>query len=137
MTEVATPSMVLVPADLASVAVVRAAIEQSLVERGWHDDAIHRVVLATTEATANAVEHGSLPGELVEVLYTVGAFEASVRVFDSGGTTPWAPPTIFVMPEPSAPRGRGLALIAAMARTFRVARSGQGVEVRMDFARTA
>ncbi len=127
--------MVLAPADLASVAVVRAAIAGSLAERGWDEDSIHRVVLATSEATANAVEHGSLPGELVEVLYHVGMFEASVRVLDSGGTQPWAPPTTFTMPEPSAQRGRGLALIAAMARTFLVARSGQGVEVRMEFAR--
>jgi len=134
---VAAPSMVLIPADLASIAVVRAAIKEALEGTGWDGEATQRVVLATSEATANAVEHGSLPGELVEVVYQVSEDEATVRVLDSGGDHPWDHCTDVPAVDPTAPRGRGLTLIHALAKKVEARPAGRGTELRLDFSRAA
>lgn len=132
---VATPSMVLIPADLASIAVVRAAIRDALITAGWNGDAAQRVVLATSEATANAVEHGSRPGELVEIVYQVTEEEATVRICDSGGDRPWDHRSEPPRPDQHASRGRGLALIYALAQSVEARRAGRGTELRLDFSR--
>ena len=133
---VASPSMVLIPADLASLAVVRAALQEALWEHAWCEEEVQRVVLAASEATANAVEHGSQPGELVEVVFQVGDDEATVRVLDSGGDGPWEP-CVPDLPDLSAPRGRGLTLIHALAQKVEFRPAGQGTELRLDFTRAA
>ena len=132
---VASPSMVLIPADLSSLAVVRAAIKEALDAAGWDVDAAARVVLATSEATANAVEHGSLPGELVEIVSQVTEEEAMVRVLDSGGSYPWDRRVDTESPDASAPRGRGLVLINALAQGVEARPAGRGTELRLDFRR--
>ncbi len=132
---VASPSMVLIPADLASIAVVRAAIQTALSDRGWDGDAAQGVVLATSEAVANAVEHGSLPGELVEVVHQVGGREATVRVLDSGGATCWDRALTPEPPSTKAARGRGLAIIRALAHHVEIHPAGRGTELRLDFIR--
>lgn len=134
---VASPSMVLIPADLALIAVVRAAVKQALDATGWDGEAAQRVVLATSEATANAVEHGSHPGELVEVVYLVSETEATVRILDSGGDHPWDGPGEPTMPDPHAPRGRGLALIHALAQKVETRPAGRGTEICLAFRRAA
>lgn len=132
---VATPSMVLIPAETVSIAVVRAAISQALRDHSWGDDAIARVVLATTEAVANAVEHGSQEGELVEIVFQVGAEDAKVRVLDSGGASSWTPPETQVEPSSTASRGRGLFIISALAQNVEFRPAGNGTEIRLDFSR--
>jgi anti-sigma regulatory factor (Ser/Thr protein kinase) len=133
--EVASPSMVLIPADLASIAVVRAALHDALRDRGWDPESAQGVVLATSEAVANAVEHGSHAGELVEVVHQVSMAEATIRVLDSGGTSPWD----RVVPDEVAPahadRGRGLAIIRALAHRMEIRPAGRGTELRLDFVR--
>ena len=133
--DVASPSMVLIPADLASIAVVRAALQATLRERGWDGDAAQGVVLATSEAVANAVEHGSLPGELVEIVHQVGPTEATIRVLDSGGGSSWDRRVTSEPPASNAPRGRGLAIIRALADQVEIRRAGRGTELRLDFIR--
>ena len=134
---VVAPSMVLIPADLASVAVVRAAICATLRDLGWDEDECRRVVLAASEAVANAVEHGSLEGELIEIVYQVGETEARVRVLDSGGAVRWTPPATPPVPSPDATRGRGLSIISALAQKVEFRPAGRGTELRLDFARAA
>jgi serine/threonine-protein kinase RsbW len=134
---VSAPSMILIPADLVSIAVVRAAICEALKEHGWNDDACRRVVLAASEAVANAVEHGSQDGELVEIVYAVGDDEAQVRVLDSGGHLRWTPPAEPAPPPATATRGRGLAIIRALAQKVEFRPAGQGIELRLDFSRAA
>lgn len=134
---VATPSMVLIPAEPVSIAVVRAAISHALREHSWGDDAIGRVVLATSEAVANAVEHGSQDGELVEIVFQVGEEEAKVRVLDCGGPSPWSPPETYVEPASTAIRGRGLSIISALAQNVEFRPAGSGTEIRLDFSRAA
>ncbi len=133
--KVVAPSMVLIPADLVSIAVVRAAICEALRECGWSEDACRRVVLAASEAVANAVEHGSDEGELVEIVYQVGDEDAQVRILDSGGTARWTPPTDPPLPPSTATRGRGLSIISALAQKMEFRRAGQGTELRLDFSR--
>ncbi len=134
---VASPSMVLIPADLASIAVVRAAVKEALEASGWPGDAAQRVVLATSEATANAVEHGSLAGELVEVVYQVTETEATVRILDSGGECPWVAAQPPSPPDAHAPRGRGMTLIHALAQRVEARQAGRGTELRLEFSRSA
>lgn len=133
--EVASPSMVLIPADLASIAVVRAALLATLRERGWDPDSAQGVVLATSEAVANAVEHGSQAGELVEVVHQVGVAEATVRVLDSGGRLAWDRNLPEDAPSTNADRGRGLAIIRALAHRMEIRAAGRGTELRLDFVR--
>lgn len=134
--DVASPSMVLIPADLASIAVVRAALQATLRERGWDPDSAQGVVLATSEAVANAVEHGSNAGELVEVVHQVGETEATVRVLDSGGASAWDHALPTDTPPTNADRGRGLAIIRAIAHRMEIRPAGRGTELRLDFVRS-
>ncbi len=134
---VVTPSMVLIPAEPVSIAVVRAAISQALRDHSWGDDAIGRVVLATSEAVANAVEHGSQKGELVEIVFQIGEEDAKVRVLDSGGVSPWTPPDTQVEPSSTSSRGRGLSIINALAQSVEFRPAGNGTEIRLDFSRAA
>ena len=135
--KVVAPSMVLIPADLVSIAVVRAAIREALQDVGWHEDACRRMVLAATKAVANAVEHGSRDGELVEIVYQVGDEDAQVRVLDSGGVTRWTPPAEPPTPPCTATRGRGLSIIRALAQKMEFHPAGHGTELRLDFSRAA
>lgn len=129
------PSVVLMPADLTALAVVRTALHAALRERGWETEPAHHVLLATTEAVANAVEHGSQPGELVEITYRVGDVESFVRVLDGGGGVDWNPPDTPTPPAATSARGRGLVLIADLADSVEMVRAGQGTEVRLSFVR--
>ncbi len=132
------PSMVLIPADTVSIGVVRAAVCQALRDQNWSDDAVRRVALATSEAVANAVEHGSTVGELVEVVFQVGDEDAQIRVLDSGRTdTQWSPPPIPTPPPHTATRGRGLSIISALAQKVEFRAAGRGTELRLDFLRFA
>lgn len=135
--KVVAPSMVLIPADLASIAVVRAAICAALRDHGWGEDASNRVVLAASEAVANAVEHGSQDGELVEIVYQVGDEDTQVRILDSGGTVRWTPPAEPPTTPSTATRGRGLAIINALAQKMEFRPAGHGTELRLDFSRAA
>ncbi len=134
---VTSPSMVLIPADMASIPVVRVAVQEALRERGWSDDSLRRITLVTNEAVANAVEHGSLPGELVEVVYLVDIDEATIRILDSGAGKRWRPPVAPSEPPAHATRGRGLSIIAALADKVEFRSTGSGTELRLDFIRAA
>ncbi len=134
---ITSPSMVLIPADMASIPVVRAAIREALRERGWSDDSVRRITLVTNEAVANAVEHGSLPGELVEVVYQVDIDEARIRILDSGAGKRWDPPAAPCDPPAHATRGRGLSIIAALTDRVEFRSTGRGTELRLDFVRAA
>lgn len=131
------PAVILLPASPAALAVVRAAISHALEQRGWEGDHANRVVLATSEATANAVEHGSAPGELVEVVYRVDHARASVRVLDTGSCDEWAPPSRHALPSDDSDRGRGLVMMERLADRMEVVTDGPGTELRLDFARAA
>jgi anti-sigma regulatory factor (Ser/Thr protein kinase) len=100
------------PADLRTLAEVRHDLRRWLADRGLDHGMSDDVVLATSEALANAAEHGSggRPGERVHLrvrleTHAERGSEVVVRVTDSGR---WRPPT------PSPERGRGLLIARAL-----------------------
>lgn len=127
-----------VPADLGALGTVRARLAAALAAERWSDDAASRVMTASTEALANALEHGSGPGARVDVAFTVTREAASVRVTDAGrsgrravpGDEPEAPPA-------TSTHGRGRLLMRALADEVRIRRRGRGTEVRLGFERSA
>jgi anti-sigma regulatory factor (Ser/Thr protein kinase) len=94
---------------------------------------VDRVLTASTEAMANAVEHGSAPGAGVDVAFEVSAAVARVRVLDEGRCGSEPP-----LGEPEAPpvtslRGRGRLMMRALAEEMRVRRQWSGTEVLLVF----
>jgi anti-sigma regulatory factor (Ser/Thr protein kinase) len=129
------PSVVLVPATIPSIGIARAALRLALDEHDWETDPVFRVLLGTTEAIANAVQHGSEPDGLVEVTYQVTDVQCYVRIMDSGSGDTWHPPAAPLPPSVKSERGRGLVLMANLAQSVEVRSAGAGTEVRMSFTR--
>jgi anti-sigma regulatory factor (Ser/Thr protein kinase) len=111
------------PADLTSPRQARAAIRQALA--AWHLDQLSGdAELAASELVANAAEHGD--GHLIGL--------ALRRHAEPGGrpgvtcevtdTTPGHPQPQAAVPD--AERGRGLAIVAALAQSSGVRASGAG-----------
>ena len=127
-----------VPADLDALAGVRDRLAAALAAERWSDDAAIRVMTASTEALANALEHGSGPGARVEMAFRVTRRAAAVRVTDAGRLGSPAE----LDDEPEAPseastHGRGRLLMRALADEVRVRHRGLGTEVRLGFGRHA
>jgi anti-sigma regulatory factor (Ser/Thr protein kinase) len=124
-----------VPADLAVVTFVRSALACVLAREEWPADGAGRVLLASTEAVTNAIEHGSPFGGAVEVDLTVTAERAEVRVVDQGRPGMPRPVLPADAPPPTSPRGRGLIIISRLADDFSLRPSGVGTEVAAGFLR--
>jgi len=92
------------------------------------------VLVAVTEALANALEHGSTAGGEVAVGFVVGRERATVRVRDGGGPDPGSGPAAPEPPPPAADRGRGGALMHGLAERVVIREHSPGTEVRMEFA---
>jgi anti-sigma regulatory factor (Ser/Thr protein kinase) len=122
-----------VPADLAALGGVRSSLAQALVREGWGGESAGRVLTASTEAMANAMQHGSGPAGALEVAFTVTAGAASVRVLDHGrpGRRPRLPDS--GVPPASSTHGRGRLLMRALADEIEVRRAGRGTEVLLGF----
>ena len=73
-----------VPADLAALGKVHGALAAALASEGWIGEPASRVLTASTEALANAVEHGSAPGAGIDVDVEVSGRAARVRILDGG-----------------------------------------------------
>ena len=84
----ATDIVLRLAADLASVAVVRDSLARVLRCQGWGEELHPLVLLAVSEAVANAIEHGSTSEATVDVLLSVDRDGAVVRVTDGGGSAP-------------------------------------------------
>ncbi len=126
-----------VPADLAALGAVRSHLAEALACERWSADASSRVLIASTEALANALEHGSAPGAGVDVTFTVTDETAWVRVLDSGCPGREAPLDDPLAPPVTSTGGRGRLLMRALADQMRVSRHGQGTEVQLGFGRDA
>jgi len=124
-----------VPADLTVVSFVRSALACVLTREDWPADGAGRVLLASTEALTNAIEHGSLGGAAVEVELSVTPERVDIRVLDEGrpgGTLPVVP----IEPPPStALRGRGLLIISRLSDDFDLSAHGDGTQVDVGFLR--
>ncbi len=122
-----------VPADLAVVGFVRSALACLLTRERWSGDGAGRVLLASTEALTNAIEHGSPLGGAIGVEMSVAEGLVRIRVTDQG--RPGAPlPRMPSAPPPAAStRGRGLLIIGRLADEVEIARSGAGTAIAVTF----
>ena len=114
------------PPDLSTLSVVRRELRGWLGARGLDDETADDLVLATSEALANAAEHGSGPDEHVAVQAWFeqpqgAASEVVVHVQDQGR---WA------APPPSPERGRGLSIMRALVDDVAV-KTGNGTSVAL------
>ena len=116
------------PADLRTLAEVRHDLRRWLADQGLDARVADDVVLATSEALANAAEHGSgrRASEQVHLHARLeqdadSGDEVVVRVTDGGR---WRPPT------DSAERGRGLLIARALVDDV-VVESGDGTSVQL------
>jgi anti-sigma regulatory factor (Ser/Thr protein kinase) len=138
-----------IPARLEYLSTVRRLVEAALAP-DWPVERIADVVLAVSEAVANAVEAQPDAGAEVEVRCRFGGAEIEVEVEDHGpgldphavpgpvtaavaittGATP--PPAPAGAPAPAAAeRGRGLALMRSLADDLTVQGSNGGTRVRL------
>ena len=124
-----------VPADLAVVAFVRSAIAAVLSREEWPADGAARMLLASTEAVTNAIEHGSPLGGAVEVDLVVTTHRAHLRVVDEGRPGIGCPVIPAVAPPPTSPRGRGLLIISRLADDVDLRSAGHGTQLSAGFLR--
>jgi anti-sigma regulatory factor (Ser/Thr protein kinase) len=126
-----------VPADLQVVAFVRCAFACVLAREGWPAEGAGRVLLASTEALANAIEHGSPEGGRVAVQLSVTEERTGLSVVDEG--RPGVPVPVYPATPPpvSNPRGRGLIIIRGLADDFELVPEGDGTRLEVGFLRSA
>lgn len=87
-----------------------------------HGDAREAAEIVITELVTNAVEHAGSPSVVV-VERRDATFRLTVRDFGTEHHVPEA--AIWIAPPTSSPRGRGLAMVAAVSHTW-------GVEAHVD-----
>jgi anti-sigma regulatory factor (Ser/Thr protein kinase) len=111
-----------VPADPARLRSVRRSVARWLSARGVDGRATEDIVLACSEACANAIEHAYGPGGgSVEVEGDVSDDEVTLVVRDVGR---WRSPR-------DGHRGRGLQLIEACMDHLQISMAAAGTEIRM------
>jgi serine/threonine-protein kinase RsbW len=110
-------------ADPMQIALLRGDLRNWLAANGVDDESAEAILLACSEAVANAIEHGYRddPFGTVEVSATVSAQAVEIRVADRGT---WRPARIDVA------RGRGLQLIRQVMDQVGFER-GEGTTVTM------
>jgi serine/threonine-protein kinase RsbW len=124
-----------VPATPAGARRVVERIGDDLGRAGWSGGDRHDVVLAVDEAVQNAVEHGSVPEEPVEVRVEADGRRARVVIADRGRPgrrTPVGDPS---PPDISDVRGRGRVIMAALADEVSWRPRDEGTEVELVFSR--
>ncbi|MEV4281982.1 SpoIIE family protein phosphatase [Actinoplanes xinjiangensis] len=112
-----------VPAEMESLRPLRAELDGWLASYAVPERERYRVVLACSEAIANAIEHGYRrnPAMRVRVSATIDGDTIEIQVKDSGQ---WR------APQASADRGRGMALMGRLMDDLLVDR-GEGTTVLM------
>jgi serine/threonine-protein kinase RsbW len=105
------------PASPEGAPIARAIVRDAAHKLGLDSESTWELTLATTEAFANAVEHGA-PSDPrgIELRMGVEDGRLAVEVIDCGGCFPDVPRT----KKPSGHGGRGLPLIAAIVDHFEV-----------------
>jgi serine/threonine-protein kinase RsbW len=116
------------PATPASAALARAMVRAAGRDLDCGEVPLSELVLATSEAVANAVEHGGSCGTRNEIQVRIeqSAGELWVEVCDCGRfSAPVGPP------DPCSQRGRGLPIIAAMVDRFEIMPGQERTRVRL------
>jgi anti-sigma regulatory factor (Ser/Thr protein kinase) len=122
-----------VPAAPAALGGVRSSLAKALTSEGWGGEPVERVLTASTEALANALQHGSAPGAGVDVAFRVSGEAASVRVLDQGRPCSRTPPNEVEAPPVTSTNGRGRLLMRGLADEVQIRRQGSGTKVVLGF----
>ena len=117
------------PATPEGAPIARAFVRDAARDLRLDSETTWELMLATTEAFANAVEHGSPcdPGG-IELCLKVADGRLEVEVVDCGGCFPDVPRTS----KPRGHGGRGLPIIAAVVDNFEVVPHEGTTRVRFD-----
>ncbi len=107
-----------IPADLGSLRLVEKAIDELSLELDLSDEIYGNVLVATMEATNNAIIHGnnSDPDKLVKIEMMMDRKELKVHIEDQGHGFDYA-----TVPDPTAPEnlekinGRGIFLMERLS----------------------
>jgi serine/threonine-protein kinase RsbW len=107
----------------------RAMVREAASEIGLDSGTTWELTLATTEAFANAVEHGApCDPRGIELRLAVDDTRVEVEVTDCGGCFPEVPRTS----KPNGHGGRGLPIIAAIVDNFEVVPDSGTTRVRFE-----
>lgn len=124
-----------IPADVSELARARDEMATALGNAGWKREEAGRVLLAGSEAMANAIEHGSADEGFVEVSLEASDEELILRVRDDGRPGCETPRPITEEPPPSQTRGRGILIMNRLADSLDFKpRAPQGTEVVLGFS---
>lgn len=99
------------PQEAKSVALIRAAVTNTLLLFGVDDECVEDIRLAVSEACSNVVEHATASDEY-EVQVEVDDERCAISVKDTGGGID-AAALEGVMPDEDSSRGRGVAIMRA------------------------
>ncbi|MGW1183799.1 ATP-binding protein [Streptomyces drozdowiczii] len=121
-----------------SVPLVRTFVRQALADWACEEHHVNTddVLLCVSELATNALVHGVPPGRGFKLFLHWGGAEARLRVeiHDSGDGEV---PETASPPDPTAERGRGLTLVAALAAKWGVGERNPGKIVWCEFAAPA
>jgi anti-sigma regulatory factor (Ser/Thr protein kinase) len=124
--EVSPASVVHRPCTPASVAVARRAVSADLRSAGVYDCAVSDAALVVSELMSNAILHAyPLPGERLQLRWTVNGGSVEVAVSDGGGTTLPYP----VRPSTSSVGGLVLNIVAHLSMSWGVRSDDDGLTV--------
>jgi anti-sigma regulatory factor (Ser/Thr protein kinase) len=119
-------SVLLLPFTASSVGVARRHLASDLIEAGVRADAVTDAALVISELLSNALRHaGPLPGAGLRVAWDLDTDSVRVSVSDGGGPTR----PVLGQPTPTATGGRGLRIVARLARRWGTLRDDQGTTV--------
>lgn len=112
---------------------MRFTVVALLIREGWCSEATARVMLATSEALSNAIDHGSTADGEIEVVLSADGDGAELVVRDQGRPDADLPALPVAPPPPDSPDGRGLLIIQRLAERVRLRPCGTGSELVADF----
>lgn len=108
------PLRLQLPADRSSLITIREQLSAFLTAHGIEETHCFDALLVASELAANAVEHGSQPGDVVEILCEVRGDEVWIRVLDCArGSIP-----VSLSPDPTRAHGRGLAIVERLSLSW-------------------
>jgi anti-sigma regulatory factor (Ser/Thr protein kinase) len=113
--EVTESSVLLLPFTASSAGVARRHLVSDLIEAGVCASAVTDAALVISELLSNALRHaGPLPGAVIRIAWELDADSVRVSVSDGGGPTR---PELGE-PTPTTTGGRGLRIVARLARRW-------------------
>ncbi len=133
--QVARTSTLVLAADPAAPAVARAVIGSELKRQRWDGPDEKSVLIALTEAVANAVRHGSQDDAPITIDYRVSPGHATVAVADTGsghGRPEIGPVRV---PPQTCQHGRGRVLMTSLADRVWMRPNASGITVSLSFSR--